>query len=273
MFKLCPTKFDTKEDTISHNSNSSLSSGSQTTNEELENNQLTLSSSNEKVSSLIDSNKEDVNPNDLSFKLLKQKLLNEAENLDSLILTSDKNVEILEICVDCYQMMDGVTVSANEDESPSQINPANNKKDFMSANQRKMNISNDLRRAVHLNNRANNKNYAYNDSSPSYSSPESSITMQSLTNIDNVNNASSPIFNKISLSHHSTPTPSTTPMLEVLNHDENDLSTIIVNENLTPQFDSFDNSNKFSQSSNSKSLMRKNLTLDLQPVYSSNSNS
>lgn len=205
---------------------------------------------------------------------------------------------LLEICVDCYQMMNGVTVSAYESQlldPPLQHNPNSSKNLFIKS------INNNKNKLQKL-------DLANIDSSPMSCRSPDLVTMQSLSNIKSINgiemNICSPVFNKvITSSHHSTPTPSNTPMLLNLNTTENkehnELSTIIItneNNNLesnsnnihnnsTIDFDSSCNNNQNISESLSTSLsmhskssinnnnnniqnkMRQNLTLDLQPVY------
>lgn len=164
-----------------------------------------------------------------------------------------------EICVDCYQIMDGVIVSANETDLQIQTkitnSPVNNRK--------KSNNKIDLIKSVHK------KTIV----SPSLSSP-STIGMDFIGKDVQITNRAngdySPLPNKILLSHHSTPTQSSqnTPAIANLhNTSNNELSTIIVHSMTSDNlFDSM-NSNDPNNNSMSRNI-RQNLTLDLQPVYS-----
>ena len=154
-------------------------------------------------------------------------------------LNEPQNGELLEICVDCYQMMNGITISARQnDVSPhEEIKESSQKKSF----------STELNKSSHK--------HSDNSDHTCLKSPES-ITMLSLNHIKNINN-SSPLFSKIALSQHSTPTLSVTPAIS--EKKPNDICSL--NEESSPEF------NLYSSHSSISKLSRKSLTLDLQPVY------
>lgn len=205
LFKLCPNKFS---DNNINNRNSNSSMSSQATNEEIDQ----VASSNEKLSK--------------DETIFNQDL--------------DNETQIFDVCVDCYQMINGLKVNANNLEIKQveikTINP----------NARKILESS-------------------GSDSPLNAKSSHDITMLSLNHISSINNnSSSPYFNKILCSsHHSTPTPLATPIIK--NHNNN-LSSIILNE-ISSDFDLYKNINE-KQDNN---VCRQNLTLDLQPVYSKTS--
>ena len=139
--------------------------------------------------------------------------------------------ELLDICVDCYQMMNGITVSANQKDISN-----NNCED---AQRKKI--------------KETRKNSA--DLTPASLKSPDSITMLPLGHINKINTGS-PFFSKITVSHHSTPTP--TPALK---NRQSEISTIILTEN-SPEYGLYSES-----SSPANKLSRQSLTLDLLPVY------
>lgn len=126
-------------------------------------------------------------------------------------LDNDYDTQLFDVCVDCYQMINGVKVSMNNLNSKT-TDPKLNK-------QKTMTTRND---------------------SPSIKSPND-ITMLTMTHITNVNSNQSPFFNKIiASSHHSTPTSMTTPKLK---NDSNNLSSLILNE-ISSEFDLYNEQEK-----------------------------
>ncbi len=283
LFKLCPTKFqdkvellnkETNKEINSHNSNSSMSS--QTTNDESDHNLMT--SSNEKVSNeneFIDLRKD----NYLLISMSKSLSNNSA----------DENLKILDICVDCYQMMDGVCVSINDSSNmmESQCKKIEDKNTFNSF------LFNDISKKVIRNNNdeddeENNNNDSNNSNNVTFSGSTSnspdSIKMNSLINIDNVNTVNNkkislenekniktanvtlktPLLNKfipMTSTCHSTPTPTA----QNINLDA-DSSNDIINENI--DYGIITNS---SNTKTNSTISRQHLTLDLQPVYKTKS--
>ena len=208
LFKLCPNKFS---DTDSRNSNSSMSS--HTTNED---EVVLASSSNDKLATTTSTS---------------------ATKDETILVESDEtnynDGQLFDVCVDCYQMINGVKVSAadlnlklkdsfNTSTKPKQL--------------QQLQKSNLMKR------------------SQTIDSPNE-LTMQSLNHLTDTPN-DSPCFNKLlASSHHSTPTP------KLLN---NNMSTLILNEIASSgnDFNLYDAKDK-----------RQNLTLDLKPVYSSKTSS
>ena len=309
LFKLCPAKFEMqKEDNYlntsktennneelylkSYNSNSSISSGQSTANEDSNSNNRVIleeenSSSNEKVSSIeLETRPQQILKGNLTndFMLLKkfqtslkEKIKKSEESFMSSSSSSsvdgdnckpDENHVILEICVDCYQMMDGVTVNAKIKnifpDKNQQINSAELTQKPSTTKQpphtQKPDLNKNLLKSIYLSKNTNRE-------LPSSCSSDA-ITMISLSNVNIVNSVAnnesdqqvvdSPMMNKKSFKQqHSTPTPTTASNLNALG----ELSTIIVNEEEDSSFLS-------AQFKNSK-IVRQNLTLDLQPVYTS----
>lgn len=238
LFKLCPNKFS-ETDSDSRNSNSSMSS--QATNEDSDQ----ILSSNDRLSrdetilvsdsASYDHSNEDRNCND---------------------------TELFDVCVDCYQMINGLKVSAKN--LDLQAAPNNNSetnqtiKQHSSSNQ-KLTANKNLRTVKLL-------EPSRHDSPPSVHAADG-ITMLSLNHISSIQSSSSsrsamsPYFNKlITSSHHSTPTPPNLPNATA--KSSNNLSSIIMNE-ISSEFDLYDHKQDKS--------CRQNLTLDLQPVFSKTS--
>ncbi|CAF0716819.1 unnamed protein product [Brachionus calyciflorus] len=182
---------------------------------------------------------------------------------DSISVNSFNMNQIIEICTDCYQIMDGFVVSANETE----LGLDQNKNSPIFTRKKDNHI--DLIKSVHL---ANKKSLnTHSDLSPAVSS-SSSIGMDNLPEIVITHGESSPVPSKYMMSHHSTPTisNSNTPAIinSSLNEKSNDLSTIIAqsnnNTNNFGEFDSFNQNNASLE--NVPNNLRHSLTLDLQPV-------
>jgi len=188
-------------------------------------------------------------------------------------INQEENVQLLEICVDCYQMMSGLIMT----DCYLELQSDNNNKHTNSTN------------SDHNTDEENQKEIFSSTSSTSVTNSPSTITMNSLSNINrivisasnNSNNMQSPTANKIILSsHHSTPSVQNTPMIcmETINssNENEEISTIVVNEHSSSNslFDSFKinsvdtsaNNNNLNSIDNQK-MSRNNLKLDLQPIY------
>lgn len=191
--------------------------------------------------------------------------------------TNCTNQEELEICVDCYQMMRGLIMT----DCYLDLQSDNNNKHTSSTN------------SGHNTDEESKKEIFSSTSSTSVTNSPSTITMNSLTNINRIvvsasnhsNIIESPTANKIILSsHHSTPSVQNTPMIcmETMNgcNENDEISTIVVNENSNSNsnslFDSFrinsidtpSHNNNHHNSIDNQKMSRTNLTLDLQPIYS-----
>ncbi|RNA43851.1 spire -like protein [Brachionus plicatilis] len=169
--------------------------------------------------------------------------------------------QTVDICTDCYQLMDGFIVSVNEND----LVETKNSPVFARKKANQM----DLLKTVHL---ANRKNFN-SDLSPAVSS-SSSIGMDNIAEMNVVisTTESSPMPCKHMMSHHSS-TPTNTNKSAIydssLNEKNTELSTIIVQSTSTndnfADLDSFQHNNSGSMEHGMKNL-RKSLTLDLQPV-------
>ena len=191
-----------------------------------------------------------------------EKTFADTSSLDSRSLTDYRNlngnrqqqaqfqIKLLEICVDCYQIMDGVEVSTSLNDLTLPCDVLTSKNTSLDPNVLMRKSSNKgLIKSAHLNNSKQHMhepeaNCGSNSSSnsdlntiKSSGSNSPSIVMQSLSSLDIVNNqqlisrttsAESPVFvNTIQqrLSIHSTPTK----MIPTPDTDKNELSNIILN--------------------------------------------
>lgn len=237
LFKLCPSKHSIRS------KNDSLSNSSDNEDYDV-------------ISCKIQDNYESEEHNFKNNNLYLNNNNNQKNGANSL------NHQLFDICVDCYQIMDGVIVSASEIDLGLQNQNQNlNQGKNSPVNGRKKSSNKEFIKSVHLANKKSGLN------SPS------SIGMDFIKDMKVNNKAeSSPISNKIMASHHSTPTQwsTNTPAIASLEKSA-DLSTIIVqsstSENFGEDFDSF-NQNNSTENSNTNKHLRLGLTLDLQPVYS-----
>jgi len=160
------------------------------------------------------------------------------------------DTQLFDVCVDCYQMINGIKVSAkNLDlQAPASV-PSESNQTIKCSNE--ISITNKNSKPTKL-------LVSSEQDSPSAVKVSDEITMLSLNHISSIHSNVSPYFNKvITSSHHSTPTL-TTPVMK----NNQNLTTLIMNE-ISSEFDLY-NSEK-------EMVCRQNLSLDLQPVYSKTS--
>jgi hypothetical protein len=257
LMKLCPSKFE--ESANIQNSNNSMSSN--TTSEDENRIEEKFS---KKLSNQIDTKSETSETSELKKydHILTKSYINQEDN-----------IQLLEICVDCYQMMNGLIMKDCYIDLQSE-----NSNKYTNSTYSVQNTDEDTKKEIFS-----------SASSTSVTNSPSTITMNSLSNINRIvvssskhlDSIESPTGNKIILSsHHSTPSIQNTPIvcMEQMNcsNQNEELSTIVVNEhsNSNSLFDSFRiNSNDSSSNNNHNSIdnqkmSRTNLTLDLQPIYS-----
>jgi hypothetical protein len=205
--------------------------------------------------------------------------------------------QLFEICVDCYQMMDGIIVSANETDlvlgqngadrqqhrSPLMVNPlaCNNKQMLQSATGREFATMAQLNQPPKQHLLVSDSSSSLSPSPSSVKSNDEIVTMLSLkdVNVIDVNDKNplqlvslvdldlhsstlSPVFTKtLQAQHSSTPTP---VMATTIKHEQQQqqLNAMMIPSdtiNLTPL--TVECINPHSK------LMRESLTLNLQPVY------
>ena len=297
LFKLCPTKFENKDDQSvssrssnhshssthtqineelylkSYNSSSSISSSQSHTDENHPANHVVLlddecvstsssSSSSEKVSNIeLDQQPTRKGSQISDFVLLKkfqtsfkEKLLKSEDSFLSDDTKSNENTTILEICVDCYQMMEGVTVDASSKQIFAERKSPPQKEASRSPSLKQTGVksvqSNDLNKNL-LKSLYLSKNT--NREFPSSCSSDA-ITMISLSNVNIV---------------HSATTTTNETESRAANGNlrgqqaENELSTIMLS----------DEASFLSAHAKNSKISRQNLTLDLQPVYTSKTTS
>ena len=161
------------------------------------------------------------------------------------------DTELFDVCVDCYQMINGIKVSARNLNLQAPSHSESNQT-----------IKNANQTLITNKNTKQTKLLAPSEQeTPSVVKVSHDITMLSLNHISSIHSSVSPYFNKvITSSHHSTPTPFLST--SATKKTNNNLSTLIMNE-ISSEFDLY-NSEK-------DKGCRQNLTLDLQPVYSKTS--
>ena len=314
LFKLCPAKFENqKEETYEeetylkcYNSNSSISSGHSTNEDNTSNNHVLLEED--------DHNHPDDVDDDEEFDLSQQQLQRQQQQNDFLLLNKfqatlkekilkcedahalsssdesgvnkpDENLIILEICADCYQMMDGVKVN-DQSKNTTQLaqtrpvaqqsrkklertNSSSSSSTTSSNSSSKINCE-QFPKKEQKNNFIKSIYLSKNREIPSSCSSDA-IVMNSLSNVNIVNSApdtlnenDSPLISKKSFNQHSTPSTSSSNLGVVINAQESELSTIALN----------DEENSFSKKTQTISkAFRQNLTLNLQPVYTSSNSS
>jgi hypothetical protein len=219
----------------------------------------------------------------------------------------NKNLhKYLDICVDCYQIMDGIIISTSlQDLSGQQqtnVSLANNensiKQNDLGGMFRKSS-GKDLLKTVTMNNTNklvnSNSNSNLNSEQNSSTATSPDVIMQSLSDVDIVNNINntrsfSPLFTKTKMSNQSTPSSNTDNSKNNNNSlYKNDLSTIILNplhleaatSTFTTNTTDFSSSNSTannnteqyhsfcSSDSNNFKYLRERLTLDLKQAYAS----
>ncbi len=303
LFKLCPSKFEKESDNEaplkSYSSNSSISSDHSTAEDNTSNNHVLIEDDDEE--GVVDDDggipiKEQQPQNEflllnkfqtsLKENIFKSEDTNTVSSSDDSIGKQENNLIILEICVDCYQMMEGVTVNAESNEkskeqkqdtqsySTTSSTSSSTSSTLDKRSQKVFNQKNFLK-SIYL-----NKNEAQNMAS---SCSSDAIVMNSLSNVNivnsvlppdilinnqrDINSKDSPLLGKKSfgkLQSHSTPSTSTSNLGGVLNKPpETELSHIVVN----------DEDESFSKKTSNIKVTREKLTLNLQPVYNSASSS
>lgn len=304
LFKLCPSKFEKESDNEaplkSYSSNSSISSGHSTAEDNTSNNQVLIEDDDEEEVGDYDGGsipiKEQQPHNEfllmnkfqtsLKENLFKSEDTNTISSSDDSIGKQENNLIILEICVDCYQMMEGVTVNAETKEKSKEQKQET--QSYSTTSSTSSSTSSTLDKRSHkVFNQKNflksiylNKNEAPNMAS---SCSSDAIVMNSLSNVNIVNSVlppdiiinnqrditskDSPLLGKKSfgkLQSHSTPSTSMSNLGAVLNKPpETELSHIVVN----------DEDESFSKKTSNIKVTREKLTLNLQPVYNSASSS
>ena len=324
LFKLCPAKFELQKDEEnnndetylkSYNSSSSISSGHSTTEDNTSNNQVVIIEDDEEEE--MDDGNIDRAVSPLPLKDQQQQseflLLNKFQNSlkgnifktddtntlsssdesssggGSSIYKQDNNLIILEICVDCYQMMEGVTVNAENNDknnmqqlrqetqsnSTTSSNSSSTSSTMEKKSSRKISSQKNFLKSIYL-----NKNASVKQNMPSSCSSDA-IVMNSLSSVNIVNsvlppdiiqpnnssnsNKESPLLAKKSfggkLQSHSTPSTSASNLGGIINkQQETELSHIVIND---------DEDESFSKKTSNIKVTREKLTLNLQPVYTS----